>query len=152
MHTNAFDEALALPTEASARLALRTQQVLAHESGIGDIVDPLGGAYAVESLTREIEKRAEEHLARIDEMGGMVAAIEQAWPQREIAERAWEYQRAIETREKIIVGVNEFQIEEAPPSDLLAHRRGAGEAAGGARRRAAGRRATGRRRPRRPGP
>ncbi|HEY1586086.1 MAG TPA: methylmalonyl-CoA mutase family protein, partial [Polyangia bacterium] len=119
LHTNAFDEALALPTESSARLALRTQQVLAHESGIGDIVDPLGGAYAVESLTRDIEKRAEEHIARIDEMGGMVAAIEQAWPQREIEQRAYEYQRAIETREKIIVGVNEFQVDEAPPTDLL---------------------------------
>jgi methylmalonyl-CoA mutase, N-terminal domain len=119
LHTNGFDEALALPTEASARLALRTQQVLAHESGIGDLVDPLGGAYAVESLTREIEKRAEEHIARIDEMGGMVAAIEQAWPQREIEQRAYEYQRAIETREKIIVGVNEFQVDEAPPTDLL---------------------------------
>jgi methylmalonyl-CoA mutase N-terminal domain/subunit len=119
LHTNAFDEALALPTEASARLALRTQQVLAYESGIGDIVDPLGGAYAVESLTREIEKRAEEHIARIDEMGGMVAAIEQAWPQREIEQRAYEYQRAIESKEQIIVGVNEFQLEEPPPSDLL---------------------------------
>jgi len=119
LHTNGFDEALALPTESSARLALRTQQVLAYESGIGDIVDPLGGAYAVESLTREIEKRAGEHIARIDEMGGMVAAIEQAWPQREIEQRAYEYQRAIETKEKIIVGVNEFQIEEAPPTDLL---------------------------------
>src|SRR4029077_3525001 len=119
LHTNACDEALALPTEASARLALRTQQVLAHESGIGDIVDPLGGAYAVESLTREIETRAEEHIKRIDEMGGMVAAIEQAWPQREIEQRAYEYQRAIENKEQIIVGVNEFQVEEAPPTDLL---------------------------------
>jgi methylmalonyl-CoA mutase N-terminal domain/subunit len=118
LHTNAFDEALALPTEASARLALRTQQVLAHESGIGDIVDPLGGSYAVESLTSEIEKRAEEHIARIDEMGGMVAAIEQSWPQREIEQRAYEYQRKIETKQKIIVGVNEFQTEEPPYSDL----------------------------------
>ncbi|MGZ3407352.1 MAG: methylmalonyl-CoA mutase family protein, partial [Polyangia bacterium] len=116
--TNAFDEALALPTEASARLALRTQQVLAHESGIGDIVDPLGGSYAVESLTSEIEKRAEEHIKRIDEMGGMVAAIEQSWPQREIEQRAYEYQRKIETKQKIIVGVNEFQTEEPPYSDL----------------------------------
>ncbi|MGZ3425617.1 MAG: acyl-CoA mutase large subunit family protein, partial [Polyangia bacterium] len=118
LHTNAFDEALALPTEASARLALRTQQVLAHESGIGDIVDPLGGSYAVESLTSEIEKRAEEHIKRIDEMGGMVAAIEQSWPQREIEQRAYEYQRKIETKQKIIVGVNEFQTEEPPYSDL----------------------------------
>jgi methylmalonyl-CoA mutase N-terminal domain/subunit len=118
LHTNSFDEALALPTESSARLALRTQQVLAHESGIGDLVDPLGGAYAVESLTREIEERAEEHIKRIDEMGGMVAAIEQSWPQREIEQRAYEYQRKIETKQKIIVGVNEFQTEEPPYADL----------------------------------
>jgi methylmalonyl-CoA mutase N-terminal domain/subunit len=119
LHTNAFDEALALPTEASARLALRTQQVLAYESGVGDLVDPLGGAYAVEALTREIERRAEEHIARIDEIGGMVAAIEQGWPQRAIEQRAYEYQRAIETKDKIIVGVNEFAIDEPPPSELL---------------------------------
>jgi methylmalonyl-CoA mutase N-terminal domain/subunit len=119
LHTNAFDEALALPTETSARLALRTQQVLAHESGIGDIVDPLGGAYAVESLTTEIEARATDYIKRIDEMGGMVAAIEQAWPQREIEQRAYEYQRAIEKHEKIIVGVNEFQLQEPAPTDLL---------------------------------
>jgi methylmalonyl-CoA mutase N-terminal domain/subunit len=119
LHTNAFDEALALPTETSARLALRTQQVLAYESGVGDLVDPLGGAYAVEALTREIEKRAAETIARIDELGGMVAAIEQAYPQREIEGRAYEYQRAIEKREKIIVGVNEFQLDEPPPEGLL---------------------------------
>ncbi|MDB4964671.1 MAG: methylmalonyl-CoA mutase, large subunit [Myxococcales bacterium] len=119
LHTNAFDEALALPTETSARLALRTQQVLAHESGVGDIVDPLGGSYAVESLTSEIEARAADYIKRIDEMGGMVAAIEQMWPQKEIEQRAYEYQRAIEKREKIIVGVNEFQMDEAPPTDLL---------------------------------
>ena len=115
LHTNAFDEALALPTEASARLALRTQQVLAHESGVGDLVDPLGGAYARRVADDEIEKRAEEHIERIDEMGGMVAAIEQAYPQREIEQRAYEYQRAIENKEQIIVGVNEFQVDEAPP-------------------------------------
>ena len=119
LHTNSFDEALALPTEASARLALRTQQVLAYESGIGDLVDPLGGAYAVEALTREIEKRAEELIAKIDADGGMVAAIERGMPQRAIADRAWEYQRAIEKKTKIVVGVNEFVVDEPPPEGLL---------------------------------
>jgi methylmalonyl-CoA mutase N-terminal domain/subunit len=118
LHTNAFDEALALPTESSARLALRTQQVLAYESGAGDLVDPLGGAYAVEALTREIEARAAEHIAKIDQLGGMVAAIEQAFPQRAIEQRAYEYQRAIETKTKIVVGVNEFTVDEPPPEGL----------------------------------
>src|SRR5262249_28656841 len=84
LHSNAYDEALALPTEQSARIALRTQQVLAHESGVADFVDPFAGSYAVETLTTEIERRANEYIARIDEMGGMVAAIERAYPQREI--------------------------------------------------------------------
>jgi len=119
LHTNSFDEALALPTENSARLALRTQQVLAHESGAGDWVDPLGGSYAVEALTSEIEKRADEHIAKIDELGGMVAAIEAGHPQRAIEQRAYEYQRAIEQKKKIIVGVNEFTVEESPPDGLL---------------------------------
>jgi methylmalonyl-CoA mutase N-terminal domain/subunit len=119
LHTNSFDEALALPTEASARLALRTQQVLAYESGIGDLVDPLGGAYAVEALTREIEARAEEAIQKIDELGGMVHAIEVGHPQRAIEQRAYEYQRAIETKQKIIVGTNEFLVDEAPPEGLL---------------------------------
>lgn len=119
LHTNAYDEALALPTEDSARLALRTQQVLAYESGVGDIVDPLGGSYAVEKLTNEIEQRAEEHIQKIDELGGMVAAIEQQHPQRAIEQRAYEYQRAIEQKKKIIVGVNEFTMEEPPVEGLL---------------------------------
>jgi methylmalonyl-CoA mutase N-terminal domain/subunit len=118
LHTNAFDEALALPTEASARLALRTQQVLAHESGAGDWVDPLGGSYAVEAMTREIETRAAEHIAEIDKLGGMVAAIERGHPQRAIEQRAYEYQRAIEKKQKIIVGVNDFTVEEQPPEGL----------------------------------
>ena len=118
LHTNSFDEALALPTESSARLALRTQQVLAHESGLGDLIDPLGGAYAVEAMTREIEQRAEEYIQKIDELGGMVAAIEQAYPQRAIEQRAYEYQRAIEKKTKVIVGVNEFVVDEAPPEGL----------------------------------
>jgi methylmalonyl-CoA mutase N-terminal domain/subunit len=119
LHTNSFDEALALPTENSARLALRTQQVLAHESGAGDWVDPLGGSYAVEALTSEIEKRAQEHLDKIDELGGMVAAIEAAHPQRAIEQRAYEHQRAVEQKKKIIVGVNEFTVDEPPPTGLL---------------------------------
>jgi methylmalonyl-CoA mutase N-terminal domain/subunit len=118
LHTNSFDEALALPTESSARLALRTQQVLAYESGVGDLVDPLGGAYAVEALTREIEGRARDCIEKIDEMGGMVAAIEQGFPQRAIEQRAYEYQRAIEQKQKIIVGVNEFTVDEPPPEGL----------------------------------
>jgi methylmalonyl-CoA mutase N-terminal domain/subunit len=119
LHTNSFDEALALPTESSARLALRTQQVLAYESGVGDLVDPLGGSYAVEALTSEIEKRARDEIARIDELGGMVAAIEKGHPQRAIEQRAYEYQRAIEQKKKIIVGVNDFLVDEEPPHELL---------------------------------
>jgi methylmalonyl-CoA mutase N-terminal domain/subunit len=106
LHTNAFDEALALPTESSARLALRTQQILAHESGAGDIVDPFGGSYAIEALTTDLERRAEALIARIDELGGMVAAIEAGFPQREIERRAYEHQRAVEDRRRIVVGVN----------------------------------------------
>jgi methylmalonyl-CoA mutase N-terminal domain/subunit len=119
LHTNSFDEALALPTEASARLALRTQQVLAYESGIGDLVDPLGGSYAVEALTDEIEKQATDAIAKIDELGGMVRAIEVGHPQRAIEQRAYEYQRAIEQKQKIIVGTNEFLVDEPPPEGLL---------------------------------
>jgi methylmalonyl-CoA mutase N-terminal domain/subunit len=119
LHTNGYDEALALPTEESARVALRTQQVIAHESGVADFVDPLAGSYAVEALTTEIERRAGEYLAKIDELGGMVAAIEQGFPQREIERRAYEHQQAVERKERIVVGVNEFTIEERPPEHLL---------------------------------
>jgi methylmalonyl-CoA mutase N-terminal domain/subunit len=111
LHTNGYDEALALPTEASARLALRTQQVLAHESGVGDIVDPLAGSYAIEALTSEIERRAVELIAEIDRLGGMVAAIEAGFPQREIERRAYEFQRDVEEKRRIIVGQNAF-VEE----------------------------------------
>jgi methylmalonyl-CoA mutase N-terminal domain/subunit len=119
LHTNSLDEAYALPSEQAVTIALRTQQVLAYESGAINTPDPLGGSYFVEKLTLDIEAAANDYIRRIDEMGGMVAAIEQAWPQREIEQRAYEYQRAIETKEKIIVGVNEFQVDEAPPTDLL---------------------------------
>ncbi len=118
LHTNAYDEALALPTEESARIALRTQQVIAHESGVADFVDPLAGSYAVESLTNEIERRANEYLARIEEMGGMVTAIERGYPQREIERRAYEHQQAVERNERIVVGVNAFQIDEPPARNV----------------------------------
>jgi methylmalonyl-CoA mutase, N-terminal domain len=119
LHTNGRDEALALPTEASARIALRTQQIVAHESGAADIVDPLGGSYALEALTDELEERAIAYLTRIDEMGGMVEAIAQGYPQREIEEAAYQYQREIEEKKRVIVGVNEFASEHEPPFDTM---------------------------------
>jgi len=108
LHTNALDEALALPTEATATLALRTQQIIAHETGIVDVVDPLGGSYFLEKLTSEIEDEALAYIEAIDRMGGMIPAIERGYPQKEIAESAYQSQRAIESKGQIIVGVNEF--------------------------------------------
>ena len=119
LHTNSKDEALALPTENSALLALRTQQVIAHESDVTDTIDPLGGSYYVESLTHEIEKKALEYLGKIDDLGGAVAAIERGYMQREIQNAAFIYQREIETRNRIIVGVNEFTSGDVPPGDIL---------------------------------
>jgi len=119
LHTNSKDEALALPTENSALLALRTQQVIANESDVTHTVDPLGGSYYVESLTHEIEKRALEYLGKIDDLGGAVAAIERGYMQREIQNAAFIYQREIETKNRIIVGVNEFTSGDAPPGDIL---------------------------------
>src|SRR5882672_6037075 len=110
LHTNSYDEALGLPTEESARIALRTQQVIGHESGVADFIDPLGGSWAVEALTAEIERRAGEYLAKIEELGGMVRAIEHGFPQREIERRAYEHQRAVEANQRIIVGVNDFVV------------------------------------------
>ncbi|HET6285054.1 MAG TPA: methylmalonyl-CoA mutase family protein, partial [Polyangia bacterium] len=121
IHTNGYDEALALPTEASARLALRTQQILASESGVADVVDPLGGAYAVEALTSEIEARAAAILGDIDRRGGMVAAIEAGFPQHEIERRSFEHQRAVEEGTRIIVGQNAFADANASPADALHH-------------------------------
>jgi methylmalonyl-CoA mutase N-terminal domain/subunit len=118
LHVNAYDEALALPSEQSALLALRTQQVLAHESGVAELVDALGGSFAIEALTDQIEAGAESYIKRIDELGGMPAAIEQGFPQREIERRAYEYQRSIETKQRIVVGVNEFVVKEPPPKGL----------------------------------
>jgi methylmalonyl-CoA mutase N-terminal domain/subunit len=119
LHTNSRDEALALPTESSVLLALRTQQLIAYESGVADTVDPMGGSYFVESLTRRLEEKASEYLAKIDDMGGAVAAIESGYMQREIQNAAYLYQREIETRERIIVGVNQFTSGGEPPKDIL---------------------------------
>jgi methylmalonyl-CoA mutase N-terminal domain/subunit len=114
LHTNSLDEAWALPTEFAATLALRTQQIIAYESGVTNTVDPLGGSYFVESLTNEVEEGAREYIRKIDTLGGMVAAIERSYPQREIAEASYRYQQAVDSKEKIIVGVNEYVSEEQP--------------------------------------
>ncbi|GBC82900.1 Methylmalonyl-CoA mutase [bacterium HR10] len=119
LHCNARDEALGLPTEEAALLALRTQQVIAYESGVADTVDPLGGAYAIESLTNEIERRVFEYLERIEAIGGMLRAIEIGWVQKEIHESAYEYQRAVESGEQIVVGVNRFVVPEERPIPVL---------------------------------
>jgi methylmalonyl-CoA mutase N-terminal domain/subunit len=119
LHTNSRDEALALPTEDAVRLALRTQQIIAHESGVADTIDPLGGSYFVESLTDEIEERVWDYIRKIDDLGGAVRAIEQNFYQTQIAESAYRYQMAIEQKEKIIVGVNEFQVGEEQAPELL---------------------------------
>ena len=108
LHTNSYDEALALPTEDAVRLALRTQQVIAHETGVANTIDPLGGSYFIEALTDRIEDAAYDYFARIDELGGMVAAIEQSYPQREIADASFRYQQEVDGRERIVVGVNGF--------------------------------------------
>ncbi len=115
LHTNAMDEALALPTEAAARLALRTQQVIAHESGVADTADPLGGAYVVEAWTDRIEAEAREYIGRIEGMGGALAAIERGFQQREIHEAAYRTQRAIESGTQVVVGVNKFRREQSEP-------------------------------------
>ncbi len=118
LHTDSYDEALALPTEEAARIALRTQQIIAYESGVAQTVDPLGGSYFVEKLTLDMEQGAFDYFAKLDQMGGMVKAIERGYPQKEIAEASYQYQRAAEAREKVIVGVNDFTIEEESPHIL----------------------------------
>jgi methylmalonyl-CoA mutase, N-terminal domain len=118
LHTDSYDEALALPTEDAARIALRTQQVIAYESGIAQTVDPLGGSYFLEKLTLDMEKGAFDYFDKLDAMGGMVDAIERGYPQKEIAEASYQYQRAVEAKEKIIVGANDFVIEEEPTKIL----------------------------------
>jgi methylmalonyl-CoA mutase N-terminal domain/subunit len=119
LHTNGRDEALSLPTEASARIALRTQQIIAHESGVCDFIDPLGGSYALESVTDELEAKAQDYLGRIDELGGMVEAISRGFPQREIEDAAYLAQKEIEEKQQIVVGVNEFTVSGEPPIETL---------------------------------
>jgi methylmalonyl-CoA mutase N-terminal domain/subunit len=117
LHTNSMDEALSLPSEAAVRTALRTQQVLAHESGVADIVDPLGGSYSIERITRRIEEEAETYIAKIDGLGGSVHAI--PFMQREIQEAAYRYQQEVEGKQRVVVGVNEFVMDEPPPANLF---------------------------------
>jgi methylmalonyl-CoA mutase N-terminal domain/subunit len=119
LHTNSLDEALALPTEPAAQLALRTQQIIAYESGVVNTIDPLAGSYFVEKLTQEMEQGCWEYFDKIDAFGGMIAAIERGFPQREIHESAYQYQQAVESGEKIIVGVNDFVVEEEPEIPIL---------------------------------
>ncbi len=143
LHTNSLDEALALPTEEAVTIALRTQQIIAHESGVVNTADPLAGSYFVEKLTSDIEAEALEYFRKIDAMGGMVPAIERGFPQREIQEAAFQFQKAVERKEKIIVGVNDYVMEEKPfrilyIDESVAEQQTASRARaeGGARRRA----------------
>jgi len=119
LHTNSYDEALALPTEEAVRIALRTQQMIAHETGVAATADPLGGSYYVETLTNEMERRCYEYLAKIDELGGMVAAVKCNYPQREIADAAFELQRAIDAGERVVVGVNRYTQDDEEPIPTL---------------------------------
>ena len=119
MHVNSKDEALALPTEESAQLSLRTQQILAHESGTADVVDPLGGSWYVESLTNDLEEQALEYIRRIDDMGGAVAAIEDGFQMREIGDASYRHRQEVESGDRIIVGVNRYSTEEPPVEGLM---------------------------------
>ncbi len=119
LHTNSLDEAYALPSENAVTIALRTQQIIAHESGVPSVADPLGGSYFIEALTTEVEKAADEYIRRIDEMGGMIPAIEHGFPQSEIANASYEYQRSIETGERLVVGVNAFTDTNQDRIELL---------------------------------
>ena len=119
LHTNSKDEALALPTEASVMTALRTQQIVAYESGVANTIDPLAGSYFLEAMTDQIENEAEEYINKIDSIGGMITAIENGFVQKEIQEAAYKYEKEIESGERVIVGVNKFQIDEDQKPDLL---------------------------------
>jgi methylmalonyl-CoA mutase N-terminal domain/subunit len=119
LHTNSKDEALALPTEGAVQTALRTQQIIAYETGVGDTIDPLAGSYYIESLTNQLEAKAWDYIRRIDEMGGALVAIEQGFMQREIQDAAYSWQRGLESGERAVVGVNRFTIDEPPPTGLL---------------------------------
>jgi methylmalonyl-CoA mutase N-terminal domain/subunit len=119
LHTNSFDEALALPTEHAVRLALRTQQVIAHETGVVNSIDPLGGSYYLEQLTNELERQAYDYFERIEELGGVIPAIEQNFQQREIAEASFRYQSEVERGERVVVGVNRYEMEDEQPLEIL---------------------------------
>lgn len=119
LHTNSMDEALALPTEKSARIAVRTQQIIAYESGVADVCDPLGGSYYVEALTNEVESEAYKYIEKIEKMGGMVEAVKRGFIQNEVAKSAYRYQMEIESGDRIIVGLNKFQVEEELTLNLL---------------------------------
>jgi len=119
LHTNSFDEALALPSEGAVRVALRTQQIIAHESGIANTVDPIAGSYYIEALTNEMEEKAAEYIRKIDEMGGAIAAIEKGFFQKEIADSAYRYQKEADEKKRIIVGSNEYTAEQQCPTELL---------------------------------
>jgi methylmalonyl-CoA mutase N-terminal domain/subunit len=119
LHTNSKDEALALPSEDSVRTAIRTQQVIAYETGVADTIDPLAGSYFIEKLTDELERLAAEYIQKIDDMGGAVKAIENGFMQREIQDSAYRYQKAVESKERLVVGVNCFEVEEGQPKNLL---------------------------------
>jgi methylmalonyl-CoA mutase N-terminal domain/subunit len=119
LHTNAMDEVLALPTDKSARIALRTQQLLAYETGAANTIDPLGGSYYVEALTRELEEQAEAYFKKVDELGGVIPAIERGFFQKEIADAAFRYQTELEQKERVIVGVNDFINEDEEPLEIL---------------------------------
>jgi methylmalonyl-CoA mutase N-terminal domain/subunit len=119
LHTNSFDEALALPTEDAVRIALRTQQVIAHETGVVNTIDPLGGSYYVEHLTSELERQAYDYFDRIARLGGVIDAIKENFFQREIAEASFRYQSEVEARERIVVGVNRYQLDQEQPLEIL---------------------------------
>ena len=141
LHTNGFDEALSLPTEDAARLALRTQQIIGYEAGVTDTPDPLAGSYFVESLTDEVEAKAWEYIERIDELGGAVAAIEQGYQMQEIEQAAYEYTKSIDDDERVIVGLNKFTIDDEPEPSVFpidpALEAGAAAAVGGVQGRTA---------------
>jgi methylmalonyl-CoA mutase N-terminal domain/subunit len=121
LHTNSMDEAMALPSEKAVRIALRTQQIIAHESGVANTVDPLGGSYAIEALTDRMERGCFEYFERIDAMGGMLSAIERGFPQREIADSAYRYQQEVDAKERIVVGVNDFTQGNEEPIAIPIH-------------------------------
>jgi methylmalonyl-CoA mutase, N-terminal domain len=119
LHTNSYDEALALPTEDAVRLALRTQQIIAHETGVTNTIDPLGGSYFVEALTNRMEEAAYRYFEKIEALGGMVEAVKRNFPQREIADASWRYQREVDDGQRVVVGVNRYQVEEEEPLEIL---------------------------------